>query len=71
MGKKQREIDKHAAGAQGKSARKGHVEPDKSGNQPSQRQPRGSGCPARAGAMTHSGVRQARPGSERCALGRR
>jgi hypothetical protein len=45
MDKKQREIDKHAAGAQGKSARKGHVEPDKSGNQPSQREPGRFGLP--------------------------
>jgi hypothetical protein len=38
MGKKEREHDKHAAGGPGKSARKGHVEPAKSGNKPSQRQ---------------------------------
>jgi hypothetical protein len=38
MGKKEREHDKHAAGGPGKSARKGHAEPEKSGNKPPQRQ---------------------------------
>jgi hypothetical protein len=38
MGKKESEHDKHAAGGPGKSARKGHLEPGKSGNKPGQRQ---------------------------------
>jgi hypothetical protein len=37
MTKKPREHDKHAAGGPGKSARKGRIEPEKSGNKPSQR----------------------------------
>jgi hypothetical protein len=47
MGKKEREHDKHAAGGPGKSARKGHVEPDKSGNKPGLRQPARAGIPGR------------------------
>jgi hypothetical protein len=38
MSKTEREHERHAAGGPGKSARKGHVEPEKSGNKPGQRQ---------------------------------
>jgi hypothetical protein len=45
MTKKPREHDKHAAGGPGKSARKGHIEPEKSGNKLSQRQAGAVGLP--------------------------
>lgn len=45
MGKKEREHDKHAAGGPGKSARKGHVEPERSGNKTTQRQSGPVGLP--------------------------
>jgi hypothetical protein len=38
MSKTEREYERHAAGGPGKSARKGHLEPEKSGNKPGQRQ---------------------------------
>ena len=59
MGKKQREIDKHAAGAQGKSARKGHVEPERSGNKPRRRQAGPLGLP---GEGRRHGPQRSEPG---------
>jgi hypothetical protein len=59
VGKKEREHDKHAAGGPGKSARKGHVEPEKSGNKPGQRQ---EGAVKLLGAGRHSGPQKREPG---------
>jgi hypothetical protein len=56
MGKKAPEHDKHAAGGPGKAARKGHVEPEKSGNKPGQRQ---AGLP---GEGRRSGTQRREPG---------
>ena len=53
MGKKKREIDKHAAGGPGKSARKGHIEPEKSGNKPGQRQAGPVGLPGEGRRRGH------------------
>jgi hypothetical protein len=59
MGKKAPEHDKHAAGGPGKAARKGHVEPEKSGNKPGQRQAGPVGLP---GEGRRSGTERREPG---------
>jgi hypothetical protein len=59
MGKKKTEVDKHAAGGPGKSARKGHAEPEKSGNKPTQRQAGTVGLP---GEGRRQGPHRSEPG---------
>ena len=58
MAKTEREQDRHAAGGPGKSARKGHVEPEKSGNKESQRQPGPVGLPGEGRARRGSEWRE-------------
>ena len=62
MGKKEREHDKHAAGGPGKAARKGHTEPEKSGNKPSQRQAGPVGMPGEGRGPNPSGTERREPG---------
>lgn len=62
MGKKEREHDKHGAGGPGKAARKGHVEPEKSGNKPSQRQPGSRGLPSEGRGAHPAGTARREPG---------
>jgi hypothetical protein len=59
MGRKEREHDRHAAGGPGKSARKGHVEPEKSGNKPGQRQ---EGAVKLPGEGRHAAPQRREPG---------
>lgn len=62
MGKKEREHDKHESGGPGKAARKGHVEPGKSGNKPTQRQPGPSGMPGEGRRPDPAGTERREPG---------
>lgn len=62
MGKKVAEHEKHTAGGPGKAARKGHTEPEKSGNKATQRQAGKAGLPGEGRGADPKGTARREPG---------